>query len=284
MTTSFPLFSRAETTGKNGRTRYNFPQKEAGSTLLDLVMDVLTLAIALLLGGRRVYPARVLLGAAVGTLLAAPARRSGLPQGLIALLWLPIAGAMALAAGADPKRPLRAALLTLASGALLGGLTLALSGATGSLAAGYALGPAIALAAALAAARGRARRAGAYAGRARLTLRYRGRTAAFDAMVDSGNSLRDYLTRRPVIVLPEATARKRLELGGAALRPIFADTAGGRQMMWCFLPEEAALRMGGEKTPLRAAVALSPGLAPDAPALLPQALLGADTEPGSRTA
>ncbi len=56
-------------------------------------------------------------------------------------------------------------------------------------------------------------------------------------MLDSGNTLRDYLTHLPVIVLPEEAGRRRMGLSGAALRPIFADTAGGRQMMGVLTPQ-----------------------------------------------
>ena len=50
-------------------------------------------------------------------------------------------------------------------------------------------------------------------------------------MVDSGNCLRDYLTHRPVIVMPQARGYRLFGLENTPLRPIFADTAGGRQMM-----------------------------------------------------
>ena len=75
------------------------------------------------------------------------------------------------------------------------------------------------------------------------------------------------------VVLPEA-ARDRLRLGGdAPLRPILADTAGGRQMMGCLTPEHAEILVQGTRRPVRCVVAFSPGLAPDAPALVPAALL-----------
>jgi len=95
--------------------------------------------------------------------------------------------------------------------------------------------------------------------------------AEFDAIIDSGNTLRDYLTHRSVIVLPDG-AREALGLCGVALRPIFADTAGGRQMMDCFMPEETLLIIGGKTICVRAAAAFSPGLREDAPALVPSAL------------
>lgn len=60
-------------------------------------------------------------------------------------------------------------------------------------------------------------------------------------MVDSGNCLRDYLTHRPVIVIPQARGNRLFGLEDTPLRPIFADTAGGRQMMFCLTPERTIL-------------------------------------------
>ena len=246
--------------------------------LLDLAMDVLMLVVALRLGGRKIRPARVLCGALLGTLAAALVRRLSLTRAQSAALLLPIAAAMTLIAGGDRRPPLRGALITLSAAGLLGGLVLSLAGALGSLPAATALGIACALGAAAVASRGRRPLQGTC--RAKLSLRYRERSADFEAMLDSGNGLRDYLTDRPVIVLPEATGRARLGLADAALRPIVASTAGGRQLMWCFLPQEATLFSGGERTPLRAAVALSQGLPDDAPALVPTSLLESETDTG----
>ena len=246
--------------------------------LLDLAMDVLTLVVALRLSGRRLRPARILCGALLGVLAAAIVRRLPLSRLQSAALILPIAAAMMRVAGGDRRRPLRGALLVLSAAGLLGGLVLSLCGALGSLPAAYALSIACALGTAAVAARGRRDLQGA--SHARLLLRYRGQSAAFEAMLDSGNGLRDYLTHRPVIVLPEETGRGRLGLADAALRPIVASTAGGQQLMWCFLPEEAVLVSDGERTHLCAAVALSQGLPGDAPALVPPALLQSESDTG----
>ena len=99
-----------------------------------------------------------------------------------------------------------------------------------------------------------------------------GRTAAFTAMVDSGNCLRDYLTHRPVIVMPQARGYRLFGLENTPLRPIFADTAGGRQML-CLTPEATILDNGQTKRAVEALLALSPGLGGNAPALLPVSLL-----------
>lgn len=241
------------------------------AALLELALDALMLALALRLAGRPIRPARIAAGAALGT--AASAVLAGLPRPGQALLWLPVALAMMrLADGpATIWLALRRALVLLCAAGLLGGTLLALLGATGSPAAAY--GIALASVAAMACAAGRARRSAAAAPkRLRLRCGYRGREVTLPAIADSGNTLRDYLTHKPVVVLPQA-AGERLGLGGAALRPIFADTAGGRQMMACFVPQVLEVLADGERRVLPAVVALSPGLGADAPALVPAALL-----------
>ena len=89
----------------------------------------------------------------------------------------------------------------------------------------------------------------------------------------SGNCLRDYLTHRPVIVMPQARGYRLFGLENTPLRPIFADTAGGRQMMLCLTPEATILDNGQTKRAVEALLALSPGLGGNAPALLPASLL-----------
>lgn len=240
--------------------------------LLDMLLDGAMLLAAMRLLGRRARPMRLLLSALLGACAARAA--ASLDAGCAARLWLPVAlGMMAVAGGrAALRRPLRSALVLLAAAGLLGGTVQALLGATGSLPAALLLG--LAAFPVTAAAAMRARRAGGDVQRVRIRVRYRGREAAFDAMVDSGNCLRDYLTHRPVIVAPEKLGRARLGLEGEALRPIFADTAGGRQMMWCLLPEQTVICFGHHKKACEAMLALSPGLGGDAPALVPAALLG----------
>ncbi|MCI6376136.1 MAG: sigma-E processing peptidase SpoIIGA [Clostridiales bacterium] len=245
------------------------------AALLELALDALMIALALRLGGWRIRPARVLVGAVLGTM--ASAALGGLPRALQAAMWLPVALAMMRAA--DGPAPVwlalrRAALLLCAAG-LIGGTLLALLGAAGSPAAAY--GIALAAVIAMACATGRARRsAAAMPQRLRIRCAFRGREITLHAIADSGNTLRDYLTHKPVVVLPQA-AGQRLGLGGAALRPIFADTAGGRQMMACFTPQVLEALADGKRRTLSAVVALSPGLGADAPALVPAALL-ADKE------
>lgn len=228
-------------------------------------MDAAMLLIALRFAGWRIRPARVALGALVGAL--ASQVTAPMPRWQRMLLWGPVALAMMIAAGGRraARAPVRAAGLLLCAAGLLGGIVLSLAGATGSLHLAYALGGAAALAVTLL----RPRRPASV----RAQCRLHGQTAAFHAMVDSGNTLRDYLTHLPVIVAPEEAGRRLLHLEGAALRPIFADTAGGRQMMQCFLPQETIITLDGEQRRVRAAWALSPGLRGDAPALIPSALL-----------
>lgn len=136
-------------------------------------------------------------------------------------------------------RPFRAAGLLLGAAGLLGGTIQALSGATGSKATGLLLGTlAIPL---LSAAMIRASRMRRDVQTVRVRMTYKKRTARFSAVVDSGNCLRDYLTHRPVIVIPQARGNRLFGLEDTPLRPIFADTAGGRQMMFCLTPERTIL-------------------------------------------
>ncbi|MDO5377408.1 MAG: sigma-E processing peptidase SpoIIGA [Clostridia bacterium] len=239
---------------------------------LDLLMDMLALAMALRLEGRRIRPWRLALGAALGAAGAKGISLLSLPRVQAAALWIPLAFAMRLAAdGGALARPVRGTLVLLAAFGLLGGVISALYGALGTLAPAYALGLGVAVLSAASSIR--SRRAAGDAERLRIALRFRGREAEFEAIADSGNCLRDYLTHRPVIVLPETEGRRKLALDDAPLRPIFADTAGGRQMMGCFTPELAAVVTDRGRRSLQAAVALSPGLGGDAPALVPGALL-----------
>ena len=241
---------------------------EAVTVAADTLANALCLCMALRMMDRRVRPVRVAAAAALGAGLACASRGLGL-QG--ALLWLPVALLMARVACGRGSM-LRGALLLLASEGLLGGTVLALRGATGSLAAAWGIGAAATAVMSLSACR--AQRAAQDVTRARFLCTVRGRSASFEAIIDSGNGLRDYLTHRPVVVLPETSARRALALGeDALLRPILADTAGGRQMMGCLTPERAALRAQGKWIPARCVLALSPGLSPDAPALVPMALL-----------
>lgn len=243
--------------------------------LLDMMLDVLMLLLALRFAGRRPRPVRVLAAALLGALAAR--LTVGMPQGARAALWLPTAAAMTAAAdgGRGIRGILRGSGLLLASAGLLGGMVQALLGATGSRGAALLLGAGVALCTAAAAFR--ARRSGLSMHTVRVVCRYRDRQATFEAMVDTGNCLRDYLTQRPVIVLPEERGRVCLALEEAALRPIFADTAGGRQMMWCLKPDTTRILEGGTEREVKAVLALSPGLGKDAPALLPAALLDEGT-------
>ena len=231
------------------------------------------LLIAVRLCGGRIRLPRILCGALAGAGIAFAARSFSLSGGQTALLWVPAAlGMMIVACGRRALlHPLRSAALLLCSAGLLGGVVLSLHGATQSFALAYGTGGVCTVYIAVAALR--ARRAASSETLLRVQCRYRGKQAAFDAMADSGNTLRDYLTHRPVIVMPEAQGRDVFALEGTALRPIFADTAGGRQMMYCFSPEEVCLITGRQARRADAVVALSPAMKRDAPALVPAALL-----------
>lgn len=239
--------------------------------LIDLAMDVLMLLLALRFAGKRPRPGRLLAAALLGAAVARGA--SSIPPGVRAACWMPTAGAMIAVHGGftGVRGIVRGTLLLLAAAGLVGGTVQALLGATGSLMAALLLGTCTSVCTAFAALR--ARRAGQAVCSARVICRYRGRRAVFEGIVDSGNCLRDYLTQLPVVVVPERAGRTGLCMGDAALRPIFADTAGGRQMMWCFRPDELVIDADGRTCAVRAMLALSPGLSGNTPALIPAALL-----------
>lgn len=235
-------------------------------------MNALMLTLAVRFGGGRIEAARVLLGAVAGAAIARAA--GGLSRTAQMLAWLPAAMIMMrIARGKSARRSLITdAMLLLCAAGLVGGMVLCFLGATGSPAMAYALGAIAAAAIGLCAARTRQAQQGIK--RARIACIYRGKSAAFDAMIDSGNTLRDYLTQLPVIVIPEDAGRKALGLEHAPLRPIFAQTAGGRQQMAVFSPQEITLDMDGVSRSVQAVMALSPGMGEDVPALVPANLAG----------
>lgn len=247
----------------------------AGREALMLVIDIFQNTVALLMALRvlrvRIRPFRIVFAAIFGAAAAFSARIICLSriQGMLA--WLPVAACMMrIAAGA----PWRGAAVLLACEGFLGGVVLALAGATGSLPLAHALSAAAA--GAVFVNTMRAGRAARDTHRVRIRCMIGGREYAFDAIIDSGNSLRDYLSHRPVIVA-SMDALGRGEMEGLRTRPIFADTAGGRQMMQMILPEQTTIE--DNKTCLRveAALAFSPGLRKGAPALVPSALLDPQT-------
>lgn len=240
--------------------------------MLDMCMNTITVILASRFAGWKTGPVRAAAAGAFGAAAALSLRcLSVSPEGA-ALFWAPAASVMMILACGESarRRPLRSAMLLLSAFGLLGGVVQALQGALGSLSAAYAAGALCTLA--ISASAVRAGRAAGDVQRASVVVRIRGIEAEFDAMIDSGNTLRDYLTHRPVVVLPEA-ARERLKLSGVPLRPIFADTAGGRVMMDCFVPEETLLKSTGGYGAVCAAAAFSPGLCAGARALVPAALL-----------
>lgn len=262
-------FSRVQPTGKKRTRCYNVAMKTGWVFLLDALLDGVMVTLALRLGGAKAPVWRIVLAALLGA--AAAPLCAGLPREGRALLWLPIAMGMMAAACGRAIRPFRAAGLLLGAAGLLGGTIQALSGATGSKATGLLLGTlAIPL---LSTAMIRASRMRRNVQTVRVRMTYKKRTARFSAVVDSGNCLRDYLTHRPVIVIPQARGNRLFGLEDTPLRPIFADTAGGRQMMFCLTPERTILCDGRNEWAVEAMLALSPGLGGNAPALLPASLL-----------
>ena len=228
-------------------------------------MDALAILIALKLQGHAVRPLRVLCGAALGAAIAGLCTCLLPNRAAQIMLWPPAAMSMMLLADGEARaHPFAGMAVLLAAYGLLGGTVQALAGATGSLPAAWLLGAGFSLAAAVC-----VRRRRRMPGRGRLILTAGGKTAEWEAIIDSGNTLTDYLTRLPVIVLAQEDAQALLDPDALHLRPLFADTAGGRQMMWCFTPERALLRTERGTRELHAAAALSPGLRRGSPALIP---------------
>lgn len=236
--------------------------------LLDVLADSLCIAMMLRVMGSPIRAMRVLTAAVLGAFSAQGVRLLGFSGGWLALCWLPIAYAMAFAA--DRHVRWRAAIVLLGCQGLLGGTVYALCGALGSLGGAWCVGMGFALI--LSANLVRARRAAQDVHIVCIRISHGGYEAELEALVDSGNCLRDYLTGRPVIVLPEA-ARALFNLEAAPLRPIFADTAGGRQMMACFTPQAVTVIEDGRAMEVSACAAFSPGLSATAPALLPLSLM-----------
>lgn len=231
-------------------------------------MNALMLLIALRLCGRPLQIVRLAAAAAFGACTAFAVR--WLCPGWSAALWLPAAmGMMGIACGRSALyRPFRSAAMLFCAGGLLGGVVLALSGSTGSLAAAYPIAAGCALWAVLSANRER-RQKMLYT-----DVRIECGGVRMRAIIDSGNTLRDYLTGRPVIVLPENSCRAKRMISGLPERLIFADTAGGRQMMRMAVPGCVMLMADGTWKSVLASVALAPALDARSPALVPAALLG----------
>ena len=234
-------------------------------------MNALMLALAVRLGGGKIRPGRILSGAVAGAAAALGARALALSRGEQMWLALPLAMLMMHIAGGRKGRAVRQGMLLLCAAGFTGGTVLALWGATLSLEMAYALGGAAAIG--IGACAMRERRAAADVIRAKVTMTYRGQKAEFDAMIDSGNTLRDYLTHLPVVVLPQSAAEGKLRLGDRPLRPIFAQTAAGKLRMDMFAPQEIVIECHGMRRRALAMAALSPQMSADVPALVPAALL-----------
>ncbi|MBQ7784550.1 MAG: sigma-E processing peptidase SpoIIGA [Clostridia bacterium] len=244
--------------------------------LLDTVLNSAALLLALRFSGKRIQLFKVLFGAFFGACFAGWMRALALSRMHTAMLWLPCAMVMMMISAGDRAGMgiIRGGLLLLCAYGLLGGVIQALWGASGSLPAAWCLGCAAVLWMAQSVKRGQKKACDTQ--RVTVAIEYRGRTAEFDAVLDSGNTLRDYLTHLPVIVLPMADGREKLEPEGMGLRPIFAETAGGKTVMHCFTPHEVVIQTGGKVRRLQAAAALSPLMKKGLPALVPTILFEDD--------
>ena len=116
-------------------------------------------------------------------------------------------------------------------------------------------------------------------GRFTLEIVWQGKMARIPAFRDSGNHLRDPIRRLPVIVTPVALLAGLTPLStnprDLATLPegwylVRAKTVSGEATLMCFAPDETALRRGGRRYSIRAAVAITPLEA--SRALLPEAI------------
>lgn len=238
--------------------------------MLDLLHNALALMMALCVLNSRIRADSIFFAAFSGAAAAFFASIVHFSRIGSMLLWLPVAVMMMrLAAGREEGiiRDFRRAAVLLACEGFLGGIVLALYGATGSLPAAHLISAAFGAAVFVGAMK---EKEAALDRRVRIICRFAGKSVAFDAVVDTGNTLCDYLTKRPVIV----AGRRQLGIVramGIPMRLIAADTAGGRQLMQMAMPEETILETGGSRFCVEAALAFSPALGNEA--LLPASLL-----------
>ncbi len=240
---------------------------------MDMIQNTLMLLMTLRVLRVRIRPVRIGFAAIFGSAAAVATGYAQLTRGQTMLLWLPLAlGMMRIAAGATGHagRALRRALTLLACAGFLGGVVLALYGALGSLYAAHAASGVFAGAVFVGCMRAVQTARDACCAHVRCVIA--GKTVAFEAIVDSGNSLRDYLTHRPVIVTGDSAALRKA-LTGINTRLIFADTAGGRMMMQMIIPTETTVCVGNAQLHVHAALAFSPGMKAGMPALVPAVLI-----------
>lgn len=240
---------------------------------VDMYQNTLMLLMALRILRVRIRPVRIGFAAFFGTIAAFATGYAHLSHGQGMLLSLPFAFMMMrIAAGAakGTRDALRRTMTLLACAGFLGGVVLALAGALGSLPAAHTVSGVFAGAVFVGCLR--AARTAQDAQKVYVRCEIAGKVFDFDAIVDSGNSLRDYLTHRPVIVAGiNENMRKALEEINTRL--IFADTAAGRVMMQMIVSEETSICVDNRWMRVHAALAFSPGMKAGAPALVPLALL-----------
>lgn len=249
-------------------------QEAAMRIAIDMLHNTLALMMAARILRVRIRPLWIGFASFFGAASALSAKMAAISHGKGMLLWLPIALVM-MRIATDAGRAWRKALVLLTCEGFLGGVVLALSGATDSLLLANALS--VVPAGAFFVNTFRVGRTVCDSRSVRIACVIGGRTFEFDAIVDSGNSLRDYLSLRPVIVVGmDALGQGVLQT--LRTRPIFADTAGGRQMMQMLLPERTTIYAEGTCLVVEAALAFSPGLGRRAPALAPASLLDEQNE------
>ncbi len=240
------------------------------AALLDVFHNTLALMMAVSVLGGRIRAVRILFAAFSGAAAAFAASIVHLSRMSCMLLWMPVSMMMMrLAAGREKGffRNFRRAAVLLACEGFLGGVVLALYGAISSLSAAHLLSAVLGAAVFVGVSREREM---APVQRVRIICRFSGRRISFDAMIDSGNTLRDYLTKRPVIVAG-TDLLGMVRRTGIKPRLIAADTAGGRQLMQIVAPDETVIETGRGRFRVDATLAFSPALTDEV--LAPASLL-----------
>lgn len=83
-------------------------------------------------------------------------------------------------------------------------------------------------------------------------IRYGQHTVKLDGIADTGNSLVDFYTGKPVIICPKARLSSLLpdELPPRGFRPLPCATVAGEGMVLCFTPDEVVIRSEHRRKPV----------------------------------
>lgn len=213
--------------------------------LVNLVMDAALMAVVARSCGT-FSPARVLLGAALASAYAAVAAARPLPWAGIPFRIAALTAMAGLCAGRANPRLFRIEALLLAAGALLAGGAAALFPA---LARPTVAGNGAALLGLMLYSellrRRHPLRAGCWMN---IALRGRERTVRFEALIDTGNHLREPVSGLPVLIAEERLVRDILPDSDGRRVPY--GGLGGNGWLTCFRPAEAWTERGSRRAAL----------------------------------